>query len=870
MTCFTDSYPSFLLANMRSLRSKIDELHVFTRATSPAIVAITESWLNDCISNDELYLTGYSGPVRYDRCNGKKGGGVCVYIDSRVSFSPINFSDCPQTIEYVSFIIAEPSMCFLILYIPPNLRSSDVIEISTFLNKCLSYFIEQHPLSRIIVAGDLNTFPCDIFSGDFGLSQTVQTPTRGSAILDKIFVDPLLKTKYSIPVTCPAFGLSDHLAVYMKPFNSQWHVTHVKKVFDLRRSHVSNFVHALQCAPWDFMYSPDLSLEEKCSLFYEFIDTAMSVIPQTFVEMSSRDKAWMTPILKNMINLRYDAFRSGNMLLYEHFKDKVRSEISKAKHSWVNKCTMDNKSIWTIVREMCDLKPKSSILFEAMIKGHDSPNCAAEAFAQSFHSYFSLETDFSTIPDDMIENLPPWVTDSSPDTVYSMMLKLKSKSPGVDLLSARLIREAAHVLCYPVSHLFTESISIGQVPTIWKTANVVPIPKNGKFDCCNFRPISLLPIIAKILESIVLKSVYGYLQNVSGNDQFAYRRKTSTVHAQIAAHDFVTSHLEAIDSRGAILLSFDLRRAFDSLSHRAIIDTLISAALPRNFIIWIMSYLRDRQYRVSLQNIAFSAFRNMTSGVPQGSVLSPQIFVAHMGSLNVLTAGALMVKYADDVLVVIPVYSDTDIDQCVSSEQSNIDIWCRSHGLSLNTDKTKCMFIRRGVPPIVRDTVFCSSIKFLGVIFNSSCNWDEHIDYICKNASRRIYALRRLKAAGISKSDLITVFNAFVRSIIEYNSSLFVGLNKKNNDRLRKLFRLCHHIICGHECRNECLGDVSSRRFLRARKLFDELLHPQNTLHHLYPRRLRYSNHLEICLSRTHRREVSFIPFCTMLYNANM
>ena len=175
------------------------------------------------------------------------------------------------------------------------------------------------------------------------------------------------------------------------------------------------------------------------------------------------------------------------------------------------------------------------------------------------------------------------------------------------------------------------------------------------------------------MESIVLKSVRDSLQKLSGDNQFAYKERTSTLHAQIAVHDFITKELDSVDSRGAVVLSFDLRRAFDTLSHRAIIDTLVEGGLPSNFIHWLVSYLRDRCYRISLQDIVFSTYRNMSSGVPQGSILSPLIFAAHMGSLKLRTRGGLMVKYADDVLVVIPVRSDTDVDYTIANAEGNID-----------------------------------------------------------------------------------------------------------------------------------------------------------------------------------------------------
>ena len=176
-----------------------------------------------------------------------------------------------------------------------------------------------------------------------------------------------------------------------------------------------------------------------------------------------------------------------------------------------------------------------------------------------------------------------------------------------------------------------------------------------------------------------------------------------------------------------------------------------------------------------------------------------------------------------------------------------------------------CIFV---VVYLFLDRSFCTSIKFLGVIFSDSCRWDEHIEYICKSASRRVYALRRLKAAGFCKADLIRVFGAFIRSIVEYNSPLFVGLNVKNNIRIEKLQRLCHRIICGNECSGMCLGELKARRLRRACRVFSDMLHRDSILHHLVPRRLHYSGHLESCLSQSQRRSRTFIPFCTTFHNS--
>lgn len=321
-------------------------------------------------------------------------------------------------------------------------------------------------------------------------------------------------------------------------------------------------------------------------------------------------------------------------------------------------------------------------------------------------------------------------------------------------------------------------------------------------------------------------------------------------------------------------MSFDLRRAFDSVTHEALLNSLHAGNLPQGFIQWTSSYLKDRHFRFSLENAAFSSFHKMTSGVPQGSVLAPLLFSAHMGSLKPSSDNSMMLKYADDVLVIIPVFVHTAVETIVSAEFYNIEEWAQTHGLFLNKDKTKSMVIHKGNSlslslNSISDIDHVKELKFLGTIFNERLSWDSHIAYICKNASRRMYALRRLKEAGISKPNLIVVY-AFIRSVLEYNSPLFIGLNQKNCSKLRKLNRRCHRIICGNECSKDCLEDLDVRRKRRALKVFSDMTIPGNCLHELMPKRLKYSRHLEVPFSRTQRRITSFVPVCVGLSNLNV
>ena len=221
----------------------------------------------------------------------------------------------------------------------------------------------------------------------FGLTQIVNSRTCGGAILDQIFVDPLLCTKYNEIAMCPSLGLSDHLAVFLKGFVSNSCTSQIKKVTDFRKSHMGSFIDRLTKAPWHLVYENDeLTLNDKCNLVYTFINSTINVFPYVYVKMSC-DKAWITPLVKHLINLRDRAFRERNMVLYSHYKFKVKDEIVKAKSNWISKSQSGKTTIWTIVREICDLRPKSVVQFEAMTKGYIDPSHAAESFAMSLATF---------------------------------------------------------------------------------------------------------------------------------------------------------------------------------------------------------------------------------------------------------------------------------------------------------------------------------------------------------------------------------------------------------------------------------------------------------------------------------------------------
>jgi hypothetical protein len=246
-----------------------------------------------------------------------------------------------------------------------------------------------------------------------------------------------------------------------------------------------------------------MTLDNKCDTFHQLLDFAVSTIPVEYITLGPKDKPWITPLIKSLINKRYEAFRNKRFQLYEHYKTKVKKEIEKSKGRWISAEVEKPSGIWSIVKDCTNKKKNDNI--SQLLNRYNSPAEAAEAFNCHFTQIFSKhsitdQTNFSNL------NVA-WKVDTTVLKVFDLLNRLKtSKSPGSDI-SPKLLKLASPILAEPVAHLFSLSVSQLILPKRWKLADVVPVPKKTNPTIKDLRPISKLPILSKLLEKLVLESV---------------------------------------------------------------------------------------------------------------------------------------------------------------------------------------------------------------------------------------------------------------------------------------------------------------------------------------------------------------------------
>ena len=252
----------------------------------------------------------------------------------------------------------------------------------------------------------------------------------------------------------------------------------------------------------------------------------------------------------------------------------------------------------------------------------------------------------------------------SQEEVYKYLSTHKSHTAcGPDGVSCHMLRATARAITPAITSIFNKCLEQSKLPNDWKTSNVTPILKHGDpSSVLNYRPISLLPLLSKLLERIVHNKISNFLYSnkLLSNCQFGFRPRSSTQEALLSAthcwHQLLSSH------RQVAAVFIDAKKAFDSVPHNYLISSLADIGICGPLLRWLSDYLTGRQQRVVLDGTV-SHPAPVTSGVPQGSILGPLLFNIHMNSISslLLSQNARLILYADDILLFKPVNSAADV-----------------------------------------------------------------------------------------------------------------------------------------------------------------------------------------------------------------
>ena len=394
-----------------------------------------------------------------------------------------------------------------------------------------------------------------------------------------------------------------------------------------------------------------------------------------------------------------------------------------------------------------------------------------------------------------------------PSNVRRALRQLDSnKATGPDGIPARVLKHTAAELAKPLSTLFRLCFVSGVQPSMWKVAWVVPIhKKKSKSIPNNYRPVSLLCILSKVMESIINCQIMNHLEahHVLSAQQFGFRRGLGT-------SDLLTRLQHewscALAQGGEVhVLAADIAGAFDKVSHCGVLHKAKCYGLSGPLLAWLSSYLSGRHLQVVIGGQQ-SSLLPISAGVPQGSILGPTLFLLYVNDCeNHLPAHVSLAVYADDTTLYKCITSDGSLQAGHSDLQQAVDAlseWGRSWRIQFEPTKSQAMVISHHRPPWKHPPVQFDgvsvleeeSLKLLGVVFDSRLTFRTHLRNIALRGNQRLYFLRRvaplLDAKGREK-----VYRGFVRPVLEYCPLVWMGAPSSYLAQLESIQRRALRII---------------------------------------------------------------------------
>ena len=843
--------------NIRSLNnyknfSKLESL-LSALTFTPSIIAVTETWLKPDQLGPHTNLSNYtflSNPRSKYR-----GGGVAFYIRDGIEFTHRIDLDIMNEKIFESIFVDikfqdKVITCGNIYHSPCNngnaqkMFLADLDNILRKINKRESFLFGDFNYN-ILDCDEPNVTKFIDVMYDHGFSSLINRPTRitdnSSTLLDQIWTNS--NTLQKVKSCIITFSISDHLATMMsiavkKCKSSKSGSEYYRQFSD---SKIESFSKSLS----ELDITPVLNETDPNKAYNKFYQDYRNKFEEHFplkkrLSRLKPQKRWFDQELKNLLQCKEKLlkqymtnktsrtkalFTQARNLYYRAVKEKKQA-FYKNKFQ-MHKC--DIKGTWRYINSLLGKRSKSNGI-TLLINGTEvnDPQLVANHFNDHFSTAAKKLVD--TLPSSntifseylSISSLPSmYVWPTCPSEISNIILKLKNKlSAGLDLVPTKVLKASPDNILVALSHVFNLSLSKGEFINDFKIAKVCPVFKKGNAkDINNYRPISLLSNVSKILEKIMYSRLYSFLErhHFFFQQQFGFRKNHGTSHAlSFLIHNITESLANKTPTLGVFL---DLSKAFDTIDHSILLSKLEHSGIRGIALDWIKSYLSGRTQKVECSGILSKSVNPVKRGVPQGSNLGPLLFLIYVNDFKNCLKYGNSIMFADDTSVFFQNKNYHSLYANAQQDLQNIDQWMIANKLSINASKTKCMLFRSTkskTPPSDQsislrklDIEQVSSLKFLGVHIDEHLTWSVHAKHVLNKLRSGLAAARRVKPF-LNQGTLITLYHSLMGSHLQYYISSWYYGNTTITNKLQKLCDKFIRLACGRN-RNSDITDIRQK-----------------------------------------------------------
>ena len=823
-----------LTINFQSIKNKKPEIDQIIESCKPDIIFGTETWLSDSISPYE-----YISPSKFTiyNKNRKDGyGGVLLAISNQYTSSQVTDLEVDCELIWAKITSTNNKTLYLgTYYRPPSDKGDSLEHLSTSLNRVCN---TTNP--NVWLSGDFNLGHIDwdipsvipskpdptLHQGlldilnDNNLIQVINKTTRNDKTLDLLcMTNPSFVNRIE---TLPPIGGSDHDIVFseinlaLPKIKQQPHKTFVYKKADWKKIEED----LTNCYKNIKENQNKMSLDELWTTFKnQALESIQKHIPTKLISNKSK-LPWINHKIKKLINKKNKLYKKKKhdtkyTNKYKQIKTQLQREMRTSYWRYIENMIFDievrepdqpfkkkqPKNLFTYIKSQKNENTGSaSLRSEGTL--HTNPTEKANILNKQFQSAFTSEAN-TNIPDKGSSTYPKMEPITiNRDGIYKLLNNINpNKATGPDNISGTLLKQNINICTDILSLIFTRSIETGLVPSDWNHANVTPVYKKGdKHHPGNYRPISLTCISCKLLEHILASNMMKHLETnkILYELQHGFRANRSCESQVLSlVHQLAQNNNNNIQTD---LVIMDFAKAFDKVPHKRLIYKLQHYGISEQTTNWVTSFLSNRTQTVLLENSSSSQIP-VTSGVPQGTVLGPILFLIYINDLPDYLKHSQIRLFADDSIIYRTIKSQNDCLKLQEDIESAIK-WEQDWLMSFHPDKCNILQVTTKKQPhhfyynmhghILKSV---KSAKYLGITLSSDLKWNTHINQTIGKANRSLSFIRRNLKIN-SKTVKERAYQSLVRPKLEYCCTVWDPYTTENNKAIEQVQRRAARYVC--------------------------------------------------------------------------